>query len=373
MANVSVSVVPGTAPALSTTTTRDGFFTVTNVPVGSGTIGVSGLPSNCMAPPSPATYSGLTYQDTVTDTVAVACTAPPFVNQIVFDTREPNAVGYVAVMNPDGSHIARVTLDSVLTFSAGWSPNGQRIVYSRTTTTGYQLVTVNVDGTGEQVVTDGTAYDENSVWSPLGTTIAFTSSTATSQSNVWVVNADGTHRTQLTFSAYPTGLPSWSPDGTKLAYQGQYTGAPAHIWIMNADGSSPSQITTDAAGDGYPSWSPNGLKIAFASQRDGNSQIYVMNADGSGQTRLSANADDDFLPRWSPDGTQILYEKLGVNAPGTMWVMNADGSNPVQIGVGGVGDWKHLPPAPGSSPSRKPASRPRQIVGEHHTALRIAR
>jgi WD40-like Beta Propeller Repeat/Carboxypeptidase regulatory-like domain len=371
MANVTVAVTPDTAAAHSTTTTSNGLFTVRNVPIGNGTIAVSGLPSNC-ATPSPTAYANLTFGDTLTDTVAVICTAPPFVNQIAFDDGDPNFSTYIAVMNPDGTHIARVTLDSLETRDPGWSPNGQRIVFSRALANGnvgYQLVSVNVDGTGEQVITSGTALDENPVWSPNGATIAFTSSSIGSTSlNVWAVNADGSNRTQLTFSTGSTGVPTWSPDGTKIAYQGQYTSAPAHIWVMNADGTNPVQLTTDPAGDGYPSWSPNGTKIAFASQRDGNVQIYVMNADGSGQTRLTTNADDDFEPRWSPDGTQILYEKEGINAPGTIWVMNADGSNPVQITVGASADWKHFPPAAPASPSRRPTAQPRRHVARRRAS-----
>ncbi|NIM51841.1 MAG: hypothetical protein GTO22_21785, partial [Gemmatimonadales bacterium] len=45
--------------------------------------------------------------------------------------------------------------------------------------------------------------------------------------------------------------------------------------------------------------------IAFMSDRDGNWEIYVMGADGSNPVRLTDNPASDYDPAWSPDGTRI--------------------------------------------------------------------
>jgi Tol biopolymer transport system component len=48
-------------------------------------------------------------------------------------------------------------------------------------------------------------------------------------------------------------------------------------------------------------------QIAFASNRTGLPQIFLMNADGSNPVQLTDNADGACQPAWSPDGTQLLF------------------------------------------------------------------
>jgi Tol biopolymer transport system component/serine/threonine protein kinase len=82
-----------------------------------------------------------------------------------------------------------------------------------------------------------------------------------------------------------------------------------------------------------------GGKIAFVSQRDGNThqQIYVMDSDGSNVTQLTYDEVNKSWPMWSPDGKQILYVADGGYGPYNsrynldIWVMNADGSNPINL------------------------------------------
>lgn len=82
-----------------------------------------------------------------------------------------------------------------------------------------------------------------------------------------------------------------------------------------------------------------GQKIAFVSNRgeDGFYQVYVMDADGSNVTQLTFDETHKSTPMWSPDGTQLLYVGDGGEGPfGTryhqdIWVINADGSNPVNL------------------------------------------
>ena len=106
---------------------------------------------------------------------------------------------------------------------------------------------------------------------------------------------------------------------------------------MDADGSNPVNLTNTATlGDNelYPSWSPDGSKIAFSGAKRGVlADVFVINADGSNRVQLTTAPDDDVLPRWSPDGSQIIYT---ANPNPNGWVadiavMGADGTNPVKL------------------------------------------
>ena len=77
------------------------------------------------------------------------------------------------------------------------------------------------------------------------------------------------------------------------------------------------------------SWGQADGKIAFISDREGLGDVWIMNADGSDPVNLTQGRHCA-SPTWSPDGTKIAYisHTLG---NGEIWVMDADGSNPQQV------------------------------------------
>src|SRR2546426_117937 len=77
-------------------------------------------------------------------------------------------------------------------------------------------------------------------------------------------------------------------------------------------------------------WSPDNRQIAFASDRDGNWEIYVMNADGSDPVRLTDNVASDLYPGWSPDGSKITFES-DRDGNSEIYVMAADGAQPTRL------------------------------------------
>jgi TolB protein len=106
-----------------------------------------------------------------------------------------------------------------------------------------------------------------------------------------------------------------------------------HIFVMDADGNNVKRLTHE--GEDYePTWSPNGKKIAFRRKIDGEPrQIFLMNADGSNQINLTNNPSKDGGPTWSPDGKKIAFNSnrdIPRGWPYHLHVMDADGSN-VQV------------------------------------------
>ena len=73
------------------------------------------------------------------------------------------------------------------------------------------------------------------------------------------------------------------------------------------------------------SWGQADSKIAFISDREGHGDVWIMNVDGSDPVNLTQGRDCA-SPAWSPDGTKIAYI-----VGGEIWLMNADGSNPQQV------------------------------------------
>ena len=81
-------------------------------------------------------------------------------------------------------------------------------------------------------------------------------------------------------------------------------------------------------------WGQADGKIAFISGRDGYEDVWIMNADGSDPVNLTQGRHGRCVsPAWSPDGTKIAYLDVGADySIGDVWVMDADGGNPQQMG-----------------------------------------
>ena len=107
------------------------------------------------------------------------------------------------------------------------------------------------------------------------------------------------------------------------------------VAVVNPDGSGLRTLT--AADDvpwnrvdGPASWSPDRSQIAFARGRESNdNDIWIMNADGSNQVNLTPQVERYFegKPSWSPDGTQLaFYLRFG-----GIYVIDINGGNPTNI------------------------------------------
>jgi Tol biopolymer transport system component len=80
-------------------------------------------------------------------------------------------------------------------------------------------------------------------------------------------------------------------------------------------------------------------KIAFVRYDEATDEgaIWVMDADGSNPVGLTSGFEDD-SPMWSPDGTKIAFQRDGVETA-QIWVMDADGSNQSHLVDGSVPSW----------------------------------
>ena len=145
------------------------------------------------------------------------------------------------LMNADGSEQHLVVTDG---FAGKWSPDGMRLIYTHNKTGNYEIYTSNIDGTDERRLTDTSADESYPSWSPDGTQIAFSVSTgewnAPESANtfeIFVMNSDGTGMRQLTDNTATDVYSRWSPDGSLLAF-GSDRAESGHfdIYVMDADG-----------------------------------------------------------------------------------------------------------------------------------------
>ncbi len=109
------------------------------------------------------------------------------------------------------------------------------------------------------------------------------------------------------------------------------------IFIVAEDGQNGDeiQITNRANNVAYePTFNPDGDWVVFESHIldvEGNGVVTKYKVDGtSSYIALTPQGDDCRQPNWSPLGDKILYQKME-NNQWNIWVIDADGSNPVQV------------------------------------------
>ena len=118
----------------------------------------------------------------------------------------------------------------------------------------------------------------------------------------------------------------------RVAFSSSRAGGNPEIYTMNADGSDVVRLTNNTFTDQHPRFSPDGRRIIFSSNRNNSRyEIYVMDADGSNVVRLTNIAGDNLQPSYSADGTRITFVSKRISARENIFIMNADGSNQVQL------------------------------------------
>jgi tricorn protease len=166
--------------------------------------------------------------------------------------------------------------------------------------------------------------------------------------DLWTVPREGGRATRLTTGVGIETAPVFSPDGSTLAFTGDYDGN-TDVFTIPAAGGLPYRVTYHPAADFAVGWTPDGKQILFRSNRQSASrytQLYSVPARGGIATPLPLPMA--YQGQLSPDGSHIAYNPLppafgfdytsfvswgnyrGGRA-GVIWVTSLPGLDSVQI------------------------------------------
>jgi hypothetical protein len=250
---------------------------------------------------------------------------------------------------PDGSGGVVFPPDAPINYSdIAWRPDGRRFAFVNYLLGSYGIETAAPDGRDVQRLTDG-VNDLWPSWSPDGSKIVFASTRDDPAQNqctpgdtgsmallcptdLYVMDADGRNVTRLTATERPESTPVWSPDGSTIAFTaGTDDGSGTAVFVMNADGTNVRQVSSGGRDFG-PSWSPDGSQLAFTAIRN-DWGVWAVHADGTGEHLLVGDTGPYAEgPKWSPDGSAIAFvgdpKLVGDDAIGAVLLaMNTDGSS----------------------------------------------
>ncbi|MDT5123658.1 MAG: eukaryotic-like serine/threonine-protein kinase [Acidobacteriota bacterium] len=295
---------------------------------------------------------------------------------------------YVKQLTPGGREI-QLTSDGQENFQPAWAPDGQRIAYYSKTRGGIWIVPT-LGGSPRQL----TEFGSGPKWSHDGAMIAFQSdanpdlgSGSVGSSTIWIVPSQGGTPKQITKVGNPAGGhvgPTWSPDNRRIAFVAlNFLGQ--QLWSVSNNGDDLRQMTKDNnMKPGYPLYAPDGRSLYFAggpvlwklpiSNENGEptgNPIKVTDVGASIINDLTISADGKRMaysvqtltsniwslplspqtgeatappqpltnqtgtrnnqPAFSPDGHKIAFMEYLRGGGADIWVVEADGKNPVQV------------------------------------------
>jgi Tol biopolymer transport system component len=246
------------------------------------------------------------------------------------------------------------------------SPDYRRVAVVISRANQWDIVVVNLDGTGTTMLTDDSALEQRPTWSPDGQTLAFVSTADpdthciqhTCYSDIYTINADGTNRRQLTTDPDADREPAWSPDGTHIAFLRGCVDIVKEctqvLYLMQADGRNQTSVL-DAAGApireafaSTPSWSSDGQHIVVYIYRYGENGAFAIPVAGGLPIKLHAfiwteghATIYEYGFRRSADGARIAFIRQTGECQVEpcirhIYVMNADGSSKRQLTYDGT-------------------------------------
>ncbi len=256
------------------------------------------------------------------------------------------------------------------------SPDGQTIVF---TVLGHLFSLPSSGGTAEQL-TFGPCYDNDPVFSPDGSQVAFTSDRDGSAGNIFILTLKDRHLLQVTREER-AGRPTWSPDGKSIVYlryaRGIARGAqPAVVSRISIQSGQPEILSAPPKRVGSTFYLADGqLAWSVIEQDEGwfgyATRIEALSSQGTVSTLRtipglvdrvlsSPNGDGLYCHRvlgvfpWMPSAEDVIFvptpagsekEVVPVSSLGR-FALSADGKN---LYIGDQGHlWKVVLPAGGS-------------------------
>jgi Tol biopolymer transport system component len=211
------------------------------------------------------------------------------------------------------------------------SPDGRRVAFASDTTGSDEIYVANLDGTGLDQVTEGSADVGEPHLSPSGEEVAYWTLDESAVRNIYVTDLATGRTRRLTRGSSDVWALDWSPDGRSILYTATVVVEPdvegfffpnTPRYQLRAVDVRTREIEGVAGGpkmlayDG--TWTANGILFVrgrgLTADRADRVDLALLAPQGGGPQSVARIAIDDlehvWSPRVSPDGATIAYVRI---------------------------------------------------------------
>jgi len=163
--------------------------------------------------------------------------------------------------------------DGVAERDPGWSPDGQWIAYFSDATGEYELYVTQSDGKGEtkQLTSDGNTFRYSPTWSPDSKHLTFTDLAGSTH----LVTVETGEKKLIDTDPYADRpRVSWSSDSRWLAYTRTSDTRLSAVWLYNVESGEKHEVTSGRFYDTWPTFDRKGDYLFLASNRKFASPTY---------------------------------------------------------------------------------------------------
>ena len=217
-----------------------------------------------------------------------------------------------------GGALIKLTNDAARETAPRFSPDGERIVFTRRESAdgAPELRIVPALGGDTIVSIPGAA---GAVWSGDGRQLAFLRRAESGRIELTVSAVDGSSARVVleSDSVYPfLREPAWTPDGRELAIVRGTGGIAGEIWLVPVAGGTPRRLFSDPPEvfADSPVFTTDGLTLIHSSNRGGATNIWSYPTRGGTPVRLTAGPGPDIGPTVAADGTIAFLNSRWRNA-----------------------------------------------------------
>src|SRR5688572_5047571 len=126
--------------------------------------------------------------------------------------------------------------------------------------------------------------------------------------DLWIVGREGGTAERLTTGVGTETTPLFSPDGSTIAFTAEYDGN-VDVYTVAATGGVPKRLTYHPGGDTLAAWTPDGKQVLFVSGRSSVSgryaRLYTIPVAGGFPTEVPLPMAHE--GSYSSDGTRLAY------------------------------------------------------------------
>lgn len=297
---------------------------------------VKGLTYYWVAPPQPGLYT-ISVQvsdekerkisEPYTFDVSVKPWETPIIDpgqpgKIVFGARDSLNLLQIFTINDDGTNLIQLTHfggdaeNEPEGFDPNWSPDGERIAFSRfsNSPTYPSSWIMNSDGSEVKAIKNSRGYPLPGQFPELlNDKLAYTCPGCPGSAffELYVFDLDKGTNVELTNDHYYDNFPKWHPDGNRLYFLSNRGNDPGErsthlrLFIINEDKTGLKKVFDE--GNIYTSiWENSGYRIAYRKDKT----VYILNLNSGVITEVYTSEHAPNLYGWSADGERLLiYEK----------------------------------------------------------------